>query len=145
MYRPRPLTLLSWLHCIAACFCLGTAIAAPAQHDDLTDVDQAEVVGWSDPGRANQLLDEAQAKGALGERLEEIWAVRGQIAVDNRKDEATRNALAQLQQLGARSPSARLDARVLQIYLLCQQDQYDKAAVELKSLEIGRASCRERV
>jgi diguanylate cyclase (GGDEF)-like protein len=135
MYPQRPPKLLSRLQCIAASLLLGGALTCHAQTSDLADIDQAEVLGWSDPGRATQLLDQAESRNATGARLEEIWVVRGQIAVDTRKDDATATAVARLLQMGAHSPSARLDARVLQIYLLCQQDQYDRAALELKSID----------
>lgn len=99
------------------------------------DIDRAEQLGWSDPEKALQKLDQLDA-GAIDEpALEQLLTVRGMLLVDTRHDDAARTIIQYLFELGRQHPSARLAAHMVRTYQYSQHDQVKQAVAELGQIE----------
>jgi diguanylate cyclase (GGDEF)-like protein len=99
------------------------------------DIDQAEQLGWSDPEKALQRLDQLEPTGPDIATLEQLLTVRGFLLIDTRQDDAARALIERLYELGRRRASMSLAAHMVQTYQFTQHDQVKRAVAELGKIE----------
>ena len=129
------------------------AVATPTEQ---AFTDRVEMMDWTDPERAAQLLDTAQTAALKRSPDLQMMEVRGMVLADVRRDadfDATAAKLHAMAQEG--DEGAVLAEHYVRAYSFYQHDQYTAASRELSHIEIdaiasdteqiGRASCRERV
>jgi diguanylate cyclase (GGDEF)-like protein len=111
--------------------------AAPAHGQSAvdTEIDRAEVMGWSDPDAALKLLDRAQTSVRQDDTLIRLLTVRGLLFVDNREDVGARAIIDRLRSMqGSAGMSSMVASHIVQAYLLCQSDEYARARAELDAI-----------
>ena len=135
---------------IALVWVMGWAAAATAGASaEQTLIDRIEMLDWSDPERAEQLI---YAVTAPTERLPsevQMLEVRGMVYVDVRRDEEVDATIARLQAIAQRGDqSAILAEHYVRAYSLYQGGKYAAASAELSRIDmesIATAAERYRV
>jgi diguanylate cyclase (GGDEF)-like protein len=138
---------------LIAAFLLSTALAAGAAAES-TFADQLEMLEWSDPERAAQIVDAAPALPAgTGASAIEMLEIRGMIFADATRD-ADVEAIVQRLDAGAASPpgvgsaAAVRAGHFVRAYSARQHSQFAVAEDELKRIDlnaVGADSERYRV
>jgi tetratricopeptide (TPR) repeat protein len=133
-------------HFLAASLLLPAMLAWSGE---ITDIERAEQVGWTDPDAAVAILDAAQAHVEDDATLTQVLLVRGTLYADTRRDA---EALAVVHQLEAMERAGVRDAasasHLVRAYLLYQSDRFNEAQAELRRLggeEAGTAVERFRL
>ncbi len=122
--------LLAGLSSAAIGGVVGGAVAGPT-------LDRIEMLDWSDPERAEQLLGAALPNAALQEPDIQLLEVRGMVFADVHRDADVDATLARLHGLAQRGRrSAIVAEHYVRAYSLYQRDQYAAAAAELKYIDI---------
>ena len=115
---------------------LGCAAAAGASPQQ-TLVDRIEMLDWSDPERAAELVDTPSAPAESRASEVQLLEVRGMVYVDVRRDadaDATITHLETIAQDG--DESAVLAVHYLKAYSLYEHDHYAAASAELSGVDI---------
>jgi diguanylate cyclase (GGDEF)-like protein len=122
---------------------LGMAMAAPfasvamAAAAGQSFAERVEMVDWSDPERAAQLIDALPVPVERGAAEIEMLEVRGMVLADVHRDLDVDATLARLQLLAHQGDrSAALAEHFVRAYSLYQRDQYSAADTELKRVDI---------
>ncbi|HWJ33638.1 MAG TPA: GGDEF domain-containing protein [Steroidobacteraceae bacterium] len=122
-----------WLAAVAA----AAATAATAATMEQSFSDRVEMLDWSDPERAVQLIDAVPT--AAERRLPEIQMleVRGMVYADVRRDLDVDATIARLQMIAQQGDkSAILAEHYVRAYSLYQRDQFAAASAELSHVDI---------
>ena len=131
---------------ILVCLLGLVAAVAVAMPSEQTFADRVEMMDWSDPERAAQLLDTAQTAVLKRSPELQLMEVRGMVFADVRRDadfDATVNKLHAMTQDG--DEAATLAEHYVRAYSLYQRAQYAAASRELSHIEIDSiASDTER-
>lgn len=114
---------------------LAFSLPCAGQTPVLESIGRAEQLGWSDPQRALQWLEQLRSQATDEPTLEEWLQVRGFLLVDTRRDPETQALIARLEDLGRRYASAKSAAHMVRAYLFCQNDQIREGAAELSAIE----------
>jgi len=124
---------LRWLILLLTCGVL--LFETPVWSSDLTDIERAEQVGWTDPEAAIIMLDVARQHLLEPSARVRGLVVQGVLYADTRRDTEALAAIDQLESLnrsGVRG--ARAGSHLLRAYLLCHSDHYKEARSELRLL-----------
>jgi diguanylate cyclase (GGDEF)-like protein len=114
---------------------LATAAAAVAAVEQ-TFVDRIEMLDWTDPERAEQLIDAMPTAVPKGEPEVEMLEVRGMVYADVHRDSDVDATIARLQELSRKGDRAAISAEhYVRAYSLYQRDQYAAASVELSLVD----------
>ncbi|HEY4442662.1 MAG TPA: tetratricopeptide repeat-containing diguanylate cyclase [Steroidobacteraceae bacterium] len=113
----------------------GLASGAAAEP---TLADQLEMLEWSDPERAAQLLDAAPPLAADSSTSEvEMLAIRGMIYADNTRDDDVDAVMQRLAAIaGEGVPAAVRAGRFVRAYSARQHNQFATAEIEIKAIDI---------
>ncbi len=111
----------------------GNAAAQPALRD------QVEMLDWSDPERAAELLD-VTAAPALGRAPDmQMLEIRGMVFADVHRDPDVDAVVERLNAIAARGDtSAMRAARYVRAYSFYQRDQFSAANAELSHIDIEK-------
>jgi diguanylate cyclase (GGDEF)-like protein len=123
---------------IGAIFLLSATVASAAAAGS-TFADQLEMLEWSDPERAAQIVDAAPAPSADSSASEiEMLEIRGMIYADNTRDDDV-DAVVQRLDAKARAgnEAAVRAARFVRAYSARQHNQFATAEAELKGIDIN--------
>ena len=125
---------------------LAWLTAPSVRAGELSEIDRAEQIGWTDPETALDLLQKIQPSVQHDEDLVQLLTVRGMLLVDTRQDHDAEEIIRQLQGMGKRGlAGAERASHVVRAHLLCQNDSIDAARAELKELATSTTdSPRER-
>jgi diguanylate cyclase (GGDEF)-like protein len=119
---------------------LGLAAAAfggTASAVEQTFADRVEMVDWSDPERAAQLIDAVPTPADRRAPEVQTLEVRGMVQADVHRDLDVDATIARLQMLAHQGDkSAAVGEHYVRAYSLYQRDQYSAAAAELKRIDI---------
>lgn len=117
---------------------LSATIASGAAAES-TSADQLEVLEWSDPERAAQIIDAAPSPSANSSASEiEMLEIRGMIYADSTRDEDVYAVERRLEAIaGAGDDSAVRAGRFVRAYSARQHSQFAAAEAELKGIEIN--------
>jgi len=136
---------------IGALVCFWGVVAAGAAGGAAAAVEQpfadgVEMVLWSDPERAVQLIDAAPTPAERRSPEIQMLEVRGMVLSDLHRDLDVDATIARLQMLARQGDkSAAAAEHYVRAYSLYQRDQYSAADVELKRIDIETlASAAER-
>src|SRR5450631_2611054 len=111
----------------------GGASAAAEQ----SFADRVEMVDWSDPERAAQLIDAVPTPAERREPEVQMLEVRGMVLSDVHRDLDVDATVARLQLLAHQGDkSAAVAEHYVRAYSLYQRDQYSAADTELKRIDI---------
>jgi len=117
---------------LAAAAAGGAAVAF-----DQTFADRVEMVDWSDPERAAQLIDAAPTPAERRAPEVQMLEVRGMVLSDVHRDLDVDATIARLQLLVHQGDkSAAAAEHYVRAYSLYQRDQYSAAGTELKRIDI---------
>jgi diguanylate cyclase (GGDEF)-like protein len=107
-----------------------------------TFADQLEMLEWSDPERAVQILDAAPPPSADSSASEiEMLAIRGMIYADNTRDDAIDAVVQRLDAIARQGHEAAVRAgRFVRAYSARQHNQFATAEAELKGIDINSIS-----
>jgi diguanylate cyclase (GGDEF)-like protein len=113
----------------------GLASGAAAES---TFADQLEMLEWSDPERAAQILDAAPALAADSSTSEvEMLAIRGMIYADNTRDDDVDAVMQRLDAIAREGVKAAVRAgRFVRAYSARQHNQFATAEIEIKGIDI---------
>ena len=118
---------------------LGSAAAAAAAagvYHDRTFADRIEMLDWSDPERAAQVLDSAGPADSSGPEFQ-MLEVRGMVYTDVQRDLEVEATLTRLQALARKGIRAAVAAEhYVRAYSLYQRDQYAAASAELSQVDV---------
>jgi diguanylate cyclase (GGDEF)-like protein len=119
-------------------FLLCTAFAAGAVADPVS-AGQLEMLEWSDPERAAQVIDAAPPLVADSSQAEiEMLEIRGMIYADSRRDEDVFGIERRLEAIASAGNDAAIRAgRFVRAYSARQHGQFAAAEAELKGIDIG--------
>jgi diguanylate cyclase (GGDEF)-like protein len=120
---------------VAILLSAGLASGAAAEP---TLADQLEMLEWSDPERAAQLLDAAPPLAADSSTSEvEMLAIRGMIYADNTRDDDVDAVMQRLAAIaGEGVPAAVRAGRFVRAYSARQHNQFATAEIEIKAIDI---------
>jgi diguanylate cyclase (GGDEF)-like protein len=123
----------------------GAAGAAPVAVEQ-NFADRVEMVDWSDPERAAQLIDAAPTPDERRTPGIQMLEVRGMVLSNVHRDLDVDATIARLQMLALQGDkSAAAAEHYVRAYSLYQRDQYSAADTELKRIDIeSLASATER-
>ncbi|HEY3656983.1 MAG TPA: GGDEF domain-containing protein [Steroidobacteraceae bacterium] len=114
---------------------LATAAAAGAVAEQ-SFVDRIEMLDWTDPERAEQLIDAVPTPVPAGSEVE-MLEVRGMVYADVHRDSDVDAAIDRLQTIAQKGDRAAiLAAHYVRAYSLYQRDQYSAASAELNHVDI---------
>src|ERR1700730_926452 len=134
MRKTNSLALLGAIAAIvtSAGFAPGAAAAS-------TDADRLEMLEWSDPERAAQILDAAPPLAADSSASEiEMLEIRGMIYASNTRDDDVDAVVQRLEAIAHENiEAAALAAHFVRGYSARQHNQFAKAAVELNAININ--------
>jgi diguanylate cyclase (GGDEF)-like protein len=120
---------------LAAIVAAALASASPSAEQSL--VDRIEMLDWSDPERAEKLVDADFATAQSGAADIQMLEVRGMVYADVHRDTDVDATIARLQGLGQQGDkSAILAEHYVRAYSLYQRDQYAGASAELTRIDI---------
>jgi diguanylate cyclase (GGDEF)-like protein len=107
-----------------------------------TFADQLEMLEWSDPERAVQILDAAPPPSADSSASEiEMLAIRGMIYADNTRDDDIDAVVQRLDAIARQGHEAAVRAgRFVRAYSARQHNQFATAEAELKGIDINSIS-----
>ena len=112
----------------------ATAAAASAQRPL---IDRIEMLDWSDPERAMQIIDTIPTPAESRASEVQMLEVRGIVYVDVRRDSDVDATIVHLQRIAQDGDqSAVLAAHYVRAYSLYQHDQYAAASAELSGVDI---------
>jgi diguanylate cyclase (GGDEF)-like protein len=113
----------------------GFASGAAAES---TFADQLEMLEWSDPERAAQILDAAPPLAADSSTSEvEMLAIRGMIYADNTRDDDVDAVMQRLDAIAREGVQAAVRAgRFVRAYSARQHNQFATAEIEIKGIDI---------
>jgi len=116
---------------------LSAALASGAAAQS-TFADQLEMLEWSDPERAAQIIDAAPALAADSEVSEiEMLEIRGMIYADSTRDEDVQAVVQSLDAIArAGDAAAVLAGRFVRAYSARQHSQFATAEAELKGIDV---------
>jgi diguanylate cyclase (GGDEF)-like protein len=122
---------------LGALFCIGWAFAGMAgAAADRTFGDRIEMLDWSDPERALQLIDSPSAALERSPEVQDL-EIRGMVYADVHRDADVDATLAQLHALASQGDAAAtLAEHYVRAYSLFQRDQYQNANDELVPVNI---------
>jgi diguanylate cyclase (GGDEF)-like protein len=113
---------------------MGLAIAASAAGADQTLIDRIEMLDWSDPDRAQSLIDAQPLSADV--RDVQMLEVRGMVFADVHRDSDVDATVARLQAIAMQGDkSAILAEHYVRAYSLYQRDQYAAASTELSRID----------
>jgi diguanylate cyclase (GGDEF)-like protein len=117
---------------ISAAFAPGAAVAS-------TFADQLEMLEWSDPERAAQILDAAPPLPADSSESEiDMLEIRGMIYASNTRDDDVDAVVQRLDALAREGVEAAVRAgRFVRAYSARQHNLFAKAEIELKAIDIN--------
>src|ERR1700676_725498 len=120
---------------IGAFFFLSATIASGAAAES-TFADQLEMLEWSDPERAAQIVDAAPPLSADSSASElEMLEIRGMIYADNSRDDDVDAVVQRLDAIAREGVEAADRARhFVRAYSARQHNQYAMAESELKNI-----------
>jgi diguanylate cyclase (GGDEF)-like protein len=120
---------------VAILLSAGLASGAAAEP---TLADQLEMLEWSDPERAAQLLDAAPPLAADSSTSEvEMLAIRGMIYADNTRDDDVDAVMQRLEAIASEGvPAAVRAGRFVRAYSARQHNQFATAEIEIKAIDI---------
>jgi diguanylate cyclase (GGDEF)-like protein len=119
---------------------LGWAAAAPGHAADQSFGDRIEMLDWSDPQRAEKMID-APALGKAHDSEVQFLEVRGMVFADVRRDADVDATLARLKAMGDDGDqSAILAEHYVRAYSLYQHEQYAAAGEELSHIDMKAIS-----
>ena len=116
---------------------LLAALASGAMAES-TYADQLEMLEWSDPERAAQMIDAAPPLPAASAESEiEMLEIRGMIYADSRRDEDVDAVVRRLGDIGREGAAAALQAsHYVRAYAYRQHDQFATADAELNRIDV---------
>jgi diguanylate cyclase (GGDEF)-like protein len=122
----------------------GAIVASAAAEQPLAD--RIEMVDWSDPERAAQLLDSALIPAEKRVSDPQMLEVRGMVYADVHRDEDVEATLVALRAGAARGDKSAADAEhYVRAYSFYQRDQYAAAGAEINHVDIDSlATATER-
>jgi len=110
------------------------ARAAPVEQ---SFAERVEMVDWSDPERAAQLIDAVPSPAERHAPEIQTLEVRGMVLADVHRDLDVDATIARLQMLAQQGDkSAAVAEHYVRAYSLYQRDQYSAADTELKRIDI---------
>jgi diguanylate cyclase (GGDEF)-like protein len=113
----------------------AAATAAASAEQTLTD--RIEMLDWSDPERAEKLVDATPASSEGGTSEVQMLEVRGMVYTDVHRDSDVDATVARLQTLALRGDkSAILAEHYVRAYSLYERDQYAAASAELSHVDL---------
>lgn len=113
----------------------ASAVAATTAGQNFPD--RTEMLDWSDPERAAQLIDAAPTTGEAGVPEVSMLEVRGMVYADVHRDSDVDAAIARLQALNNQGDkSALLAGHYVRAYSFYQREQYSAAGAELSHVNI---------
>jgi diguanylate cyclase (GGDEF)-like protein len=116
---------------------LGLAAAAAASASEQTLVDRIEMLDWSDPDRAEKLVDAQPVSAERGASEVQMLEVGGMVYADVHRDSDVDATIARLQAIAqSGDKSAILAEHYVRAYSLYQRDQYAGASAELALIDI---------
>src|SRR5712672_413808 len=125
----------AWV-CVLGLAAAGAAggAAAPVEH---SFAERVEMVDWSDPERAAQLIDAVPTPAERRAPEIQMLEVRGMVLADVHRDLDVDATITRLQMLSHQGDkSAAVAEHYLRAYSLYQRDQYSAADTELKRIDI---------
>jgi diguanylate cyclase (GGDEF)-like protein len=126
----------SALVCVLGLAATG-AFAGTASPVEQTFAERIEMVDWSDPERAAQLIDAVPTPADRRAPEVQTLEVRGMVQADVHRDLDVDATIARLQMLAHQGDkSAAVGEHYVRAYSLYQRDQYSAAAAELKRIDI---------
>jgi diguanylate cyclase (GGDEF)-like protein len=124
------------LVCVLGLAAAGAAGGAAASVDQ-SFADRVEMVDWSDPERAAQLIDAVPTPAERRSPEIQMLEVRGMVLSDVHRDLDVDATIARLQLLAHQGDkSAAVAEHYVRAYSLYQRDQYSAADTELKRIDI---------
>jgi diguanylate cyclase (GGDEF)-like protein len=124
------------LVCVLGLAAAGAAGGAAASVEQ-SFADRIEMVDWSDPERAAQLIDAAPTPAERRAPEIQMLEVRGMVLSDVHRDLDVDATIARLQMLAHQGDkSAAVAEHYVRAYSLYQRDQYSAADTELKRIDI---------
>jgi diguanylate cyclase (GGDEF)-like protein len=116
-----------------------SAAVAPGAAAESTFADQLEMLEWSDPERAAQILDAAPPLSADSSASEiEMLEIRGMIYATNTRDDDVDAVVQRLGAIAREGDEAAIRAgRFVRAYSARQHKQFAKAETELKVIDIN--------
>jgi diguanylate cyclase (GGDEF)-like protein len=119
-------------------FMLSAAMASRAAAES-TFADQLEMLEWSDPERAAQIIDAAPPLSADSDASEiEMLEIHGMIYADATRDDDVHTVEQRLDTIArAGNPSAVLASRYVRAYSARQHSQYAAAEAELDGIDVN--------
>jgi diguanylate cyclase (GGDEF)-like protein len=123
---------------LAAAILLSSTLASAAVAGS-TFADQLEMLEWSDPERAAQIIDAAPPLSANSDAAEiEMLEIRGMVYADSTRDEDVRAVEQRLDGIARAGDASALRAgRFVRAYSARQHAQYAAAEAELKGIDIN--------
>src|SRR5271165_4287530 len=128
--RPFRKLALVWL--------LGWAAAAIGHASaEQSLIDRIEMLDWTDPERAEKLIDTAPVTVDRRDSEVQMLEVSGMVYVDLRRDQNVDTTIADLQTIADNGDASAVKAvHYVKAYSLYQHDQYAAARLELSSVDI---------
>jgi diguanylate cyclase (GGDEF)-like protein len=126
---------------IGAIFLLSDTVASGAAAES-TFADQLEMLEWSDPERAAQIVDAAPPLSADSSTSEiEMLEIRGMIYADGTRDNDVDAVVQRLEEISRAGDAAAVRAgHFVRAYSARQHSQYATAESELKGIDINSIS-----
>jgi diguanylate cyclase (GGDEF)-like protein len=123
---------------IALVWVMGWAAAAAAGTSaEQTLIDRIEMLDWSDPERAEKVIDTVPATVVSSASEVQMLEVRGMVYVDARRDSDVDATIARLQAIAQDGDeSAVLAVHYVRAYSLYQHAQYAAASAEFSGVDI---------
>ncbi|MGO9634634.1 MAG: diguanylate cyclase domain-containing protein [Steroidobacteraceae bacterium] len=116
---------------------IGWAAASAVSAAEPTLVDRIEMLDWSDPERAEKLIDSVPTLAESRASDVEMLEVRAMVYVDVRRDPEVEAIIARLQTIAQHGAhSAVLAQHYVRGYSLYQRDQYAAASDELNRIDM---------
>jgi diguanylate cyclase (GGDEF)-like protein len=116
---------------------LGLIAAATALASEQTLVDRIEMLDWSDPERAEKLVDAQPVSAEKGASEVQMLEVEGMVYADVHRDADVDATVARLQAITqGGDKSAILAEHYVRAYSLYQRDQYAAASTELSLIDM---------
>jgi diguanylate cyclase (GGDEF)-like protein len=125
---------LIWMMGVVAAAAAGAAIAAVEQ----TFADRIEMLDWSDPERAEQLIDAAPTPAEQRAPEVQMLEVRGMVFTDVHRDSDVDAVVARLEALSRQvgNKAAAVGGHYVRAYALYQSGQYAAAGAELSHIDV---------
>ena len=113
------------------------AAAAAGASAEQTLIDRIEMLDWSDPERAEKIIDTVPATVVNGASEVQMLEVRGMVYVDVRRDSDVDATIARLQTIARDGDESAASAvHYVRAYSLYQHNQYAAASAEFSGVDI---------